>query len=48
MSERLLGAKRIGRPVGDAAFIATLDRRDGMALAPARRGRKPKNDPDGE
>jgi putative transposase len=48
MSERLRRAERIGRPVGDAAFIATLERRSGRTLAPARRGRKPKNDPGGE
>jgi putative transposase len=48
MSERLRRAERIGRPVGDAAFIAALERRSGRILAPARRGRKPNNDPDDE
>jgi len=48
MSERLRRAELIGRPVGDPAFIATLERHSGRTLAPARRGRKPKNDPDGE
>jgi hypothetical protein len=33
-------AETIGRPVGDAAFLAALERESGRPLAPARRGRK--------
>jgi putative transposase len=42
VSARLRLGERIGRPVGDAAFIAALERDTGRTLAPARRGRKPK------
>lgn len=35
-------AESIGRPVGDAAFLAQLEARSGRSLAPGRRGRKPK------
>ncbi|HEX4693134.1 hypothetical protein [Sphingomonas sp.] len=40
--DRLRRAETIGRPVGDAAFVARLEQRAGRQLAPARRGRKPK------
>jgi putative transposase len=42
MSLRLRRAETIGRPLGDAAFVAGLERRTGRTLAPARRGPKPK------
>ena len=42
LSLRLRRAETIGRPVGDATFIAQLDARSGRALTPARRGPKPK------
>jgi putative transposase len=42
MSARLRRAEQIGRPVGDAAFIAGLERQTGRRLSPAPRGRKPK------
>ena len=48
MSARLRRAERIGRPVGDAAFIEALERRTGRTLAPARPGPKPKDRRDGE
>jgi hypothetical protein len=38
MSARLRRAEQIGRPVGDAAFIAALERQTGRSLAPASPG----------
>lgn len=35
-------AETIGRPVGDAAFLETLEALSGRSLAPGKRGRKPK------
>lgn len=35
-------AETIGRPVGDAAFLETLEALAGRSLAPGKRGRKPK------
>jgi putative transposase len=43
MSARLRRAEQIGRPVGDAAFIAALERRTNRSLAPSRPGPKPPN-----
>ena len=37
-------AELIGRPVGTAAWIAGMEARTGMALAPGKRGPKPKRD----
>jgi putative transposase len=45
MSARLRRAEQIGRPVGDAAFIAALERRTGRSLAPTPPGPKPKDRP---
>ena len=42
LSTRLRRAETIGRPVGDAAFIAQLEARSGRALTPAKPGPKPK------
>ena len=42
LSLHLRRAETIGRPVGDAAFIAQLEARSGRASSPARRGPKPK------
>jgi len=42
LSLRLRRAETIGRPVGDAAFVAQLEARSGRVLSPARRGPKPK------
>jgi putative transposase len=42
MSARLRRAETIGRPVGDAAFMADMERRTGRTLEPAQRGPKPK------
>jgi putative transposase len=47
MSPRLRRAETICRPLGDAAFVAGLERRTGRPLAPARRGPKPKRRGDG-
>jgi putative transposase len=47
MSARLRRAEQIGRPVGDAAFIAALERQTGRSLAPASPGPKPKTDTKG-
>ena len=47
MSARLRRAEQIGRPVGDAAFIAALERRTSRSLAPTPRGPKPKDRRDG-
>jgi len=44
LSERLRRAERIGRPVGDAHFMAGLERDTGRTLAAAKRG--PKRRPD--
>jgi putative transposase len=38
---RLRRAETIGRPLGDADFLAGLERRFKRALKPARRGPKP-------
>ena len=40
LSARLRKAERIGRPIGDAAFLDRLERDSGRVLKPARRGRK--------
>ena len=40
LSLRLRKAERIGRPIGDAAFLDRLERDSGRVLKPARRGRK--------
>ncbi|WP_293907922.1 hypothetical protein [Phenylobacterium sp.] len=42
LSLRLRRAETIGRPVGDAAFMAHLEARSGRTFSPARRGPKPK------
>lgn len=42
MSHRLRRAETIGRPLGDAEFLTSLERRTGRMLAPAKRGPKPK------
>jgi putative transposase len=42
MSERLRRAERVGRPVGDRAFLDRLEVLGGRKLEPGRRGRKPK------
>jgi putative transposase len=47
MSARLRRAEQIGRPVGDAAFIAALERRTGRSLASTPPGPKPKDRPGG-
>jgi len=44
LSARGRRAETIGRPVGDPAFLARLERQTGRPLSPARRGRKPKTD----
>ena len=44
VSERLRRAEQIGRPFGSEAFVQGLERQTGRQLAPARRGRKPKQD----
>jgi len=38
LSQRLRRAERIGRPLGDEAFIAGLERESGRSLRPAKRG----------
>lgn len=38
---RIRRAERIGRPVGDDAFLARLEKASGRALKPAKRGRRP-------
>ena len=40
--DRLRRAESIGRPLGSAAFVAAVEARLGRALAPGRRGPKPK------
>ena len=40
MSRRLRRAETIGRPVGDAAFLAALERNSGRSLSPQKRGRR--------
>ncbi|HEX8469253.1 MAG TPA: transposase [Allosphingosinicella sp.] len=42
MSESLRRAERVGRPVGDRAFLDRLTASSGRAIEPGRRGRKPK------
>lgn len=39
-SQRLRRAETIGRPLGDAAFLARLERESGRSLAPGKRGRR--------
>lgn len=41
LSMALRRAESIGRPLGDAAFVETLERQTGRILRPARRGPKP-------
>ena len=41
--ERLRAAASIGRPVGDKAFLARLERRTKRTLQPAKRGPKPRS-----
>ena len=41
-SERLRRAESVGRPLGDAAFLAAVEELTGRRLSPARRGRKAK------
>jgi putative transposase len=41
-SERLRRAESVGRPLGDAVFMAAVERIAGRQLAPAKRGRKPR------
>jgi putative transposase len=43
-AERLRAAESIGRPVGDKAFLARLERRTKRTLQPAKRGPKPRAD----
>jgi putative transposase len=40
--------ERTGRPLGDADFVARLERETGRALAPRRPGPKPRQPPDGK
>ena len=47
-SARLRRGEQIGRPVGDAAFIARLERETGRRLLPVKRGPKPKSAADRE
>jgi putative transposase len=42
--ERLRAAESIGRPVGDRAFVARLERLTKRTLQPAKRGPKPRSD----
>jgi putative transposase len=42
MSQRLRRAETIGRPIGNTAFLEHLERDSGRALAPAKRGPKPR------
>ena len=46
--ERLRAAESIGRPVGDKAFLARLERRTKRTLQPAKRGPKPRSDDEGQ
>jgi putative transposase len=46
MLERLRRAERIGRPLGDDAFIRALEIRTGRPLKPGKRGPKPSAKPD--
>ena len=41
LSMALRRAETIGRPLGDAAFVKTLERQTGRSLQPAKRGPKP-------
>ena len=43
LSARLRKAERIGRPIGDTAFLDRLERDSGRVLRPAKRGRKVAN-----
>ena len=40
---RLRRSKLIGLPLGSAGFVAQIKKRLGRALAPGKRGRKPRN-----
>ncbi len=42
--KRLRAAETIGRPVGHAAFMKSIERKSGRKLAPAKAGRKPAQD----
>lgn len=42
IDRRLRAAETIGRPIGDAAFLAAIARQTGRSLAPRKRGPKPK------
>ncbi len=42
LSERLRRGETIGRPVGNASFIAELERETGRILKPGKRGRRPR------
>jgi len=44
LTQRLRKAESIGRPVGDTAFLKRLEAESDRALAPARRGPKPRED----
>jgi putative transposase len=41
LSMALRRAETVGRPLGDAAFMKTLEHRTGRILRPAKRGPKP-------
>ena len=45
---RLRRSELIGRPLGDAGFVAAIERRLGRVLAPGKRGPKPKGKPAGK
>ena len=47
-AEAIRQATRTGRPLGDAAFVARLERDLARPLAPQKRGPKPKNPPETE
>ncbi len=40
---RLRRSELIGRPLGSAGFVAEIEKRLGRALAPGKRGRKPRD-----
>ena len=42
--KRLRAAETIGRPVGNAAFMKSIEKKSGRKLAPAKAGRKPAQD----
>lgn len=47
-AEAIRRGERTGRPIGDKAFIETLEAETGRALSPRKAGRKPKSTPDEE